>query len=69
MAFLKEVVKPRRTGGRRPILTTAAKESAKRRQKKLAQRRRRAKHREGEMMDDSTEVGVPGTSFDRLAKL
>ena len=48
MAFLKEVVKSRKTGGRRSILTAAERDAARRKKNKITKRRTRQRQKDGQ---------------------
>lgn len=48
VAFLKEVVKPRKTGGRRAILTATERDAARRKKNKITKRRTRQRLKEGQ---------------------
>ena len=48
VAFLKEVVKPRKTGGRRAILTAAERDAARRKKNKITKRRTRQRQKESQ---------------------
>ena len=55
VAFLKEVVKPRKTGGRRATLTAAERDAARRKRNKIIKRRTRQKQKEKEGQGDARE--------------